>query len=551
MSKRRTSVALLFCCLAASLGLGFQLPSHRPDARATLGNPIPLSAAVPRAPSAPGSPSAPHPQRSLLIDPPAVSNSLRVKEENELPGTAAWKITNYASLGEIEAYAGAVSVNAGGTIDLYVSTRYAGTSYRMDVFRMGWYNGLGARLMTSAPGLRGTAQGYYTYNTGLVGCFTCTRDPVTGMVQANWAPTYHLVVPSTWLSGFYLVLLTDAYGKQTYVPFVVREDDRPSALLFQDSFNTYEAYNAWGGKSLYDYNSLGSRTVGGGPGAVKVSFDRPFDSDDGSGQFLRYEYDLVRWVEKEGYDVSYVTSTDVSMNPSLLLKHRAFISAGHDEYWTGAERRAVEDALSAGVHLAFLSGDAVYWQARYEPSASGVPARTLVVYRGKSDPMWAADPALASVRWQDPPVNRPENQLTGTLYGGQLDPFVQDWEAADTSSWIFAGTGLKPGDHVTRIVGKEADYSPENGATPAGLQIVGHSKVSYTSGAHTAWADSTIYTAPSGAIVFSAGSITWSWALDDESFLISTLHTTPVSPAIQQLTANLLNLFAYGSPDPP
>lgn len=496
-------------------------------------------------------PFAAAPTDSLLVNPPAVGNSLRVREENAETGTTAWKITNYAAAGEIQAYAGSTTVNTGDTIGFYVSTRVAGDPYRLDVFRMGWYNGLGARLMTSVPGLSGIAQGYYTANTGLVACGRCRYDPSTGLLDANWQPSYRLTVPTSWLSGVYLALLADASGKQTYVPFVVRDDERNSALLLQASFNTYEAYNTWGGKSLYDYNSLGAATVGGGPGAVKVSFNRPFETDFGSGQFLRYEYNLVRWVEEEGYDVSYVTNTDLALNPSLLLGHRAFISAGHDEYWTGEARQAVEQALGQGVDLAFLSGDAIYWQARYEPSADGVPARTLVVYRGKSDPLWTSNPARATARWQDPPVNRPENALTGTIYGGQLDPFVQDWVVVDNSSWLFAGTGLKPGAHVVGLVGKEYDRSAENGAGPPGLQVLSHSPVHYGPSGSINFAESTIYTAPSGAIVFSAGTVTWSWGLDDDSYPLGALHSTPVSPAIQRLTANFLDLFAYGAPEPP
>lgn len=493
-----------------------------------------------------------HAPGSLLFEPPDTADSLRVRAENARAGTADWKLSNYASAGEIQAYAGATSVNVGNSIDFFVSTRFNGTLYRVDVFRMGWYAGKGARLATTVTGLVGSSQGYYTSSTGLQGCAPCHYDASTGMLDANWLRSYHLLIPKTWVSGAYLARFTDAYGKQTYAPFVVREDGRASALLLQTSVNTYQAYNAWGSKSLYAYNSTGAKTIGGTPGAVKVSFNRPYDADYGSGQFLRYEYNLVRWIEKTGYDVTYATNTDVATDPSLLLNHRGFISAGHDEYWTMTQRQNVEGALAQGVNLAFLSGDAVYWHARYEPAADGAAARTLVEYRGASDPLWKTDPEDATVRWQDAPVNDPQNSLTGTIYGGQLDPFVQDWVANDTSCWLFAGTGLHPGDHVAGIVGKEYDRSVLNGASPPGLQVLSHSPVRTANYVRGDWSDSTVYTAPGGAMVFSAGSITFAWALDDNSYPIgASLHSTPVSPALQRLTANLLDAFAYGPPDPP
>jgi hypothetical protein len=516
-------------------------------AQASLGD---LSSIYPTAP--PPGPTQLSP--SIIASPPSVKNALLVRSENQQSGSTAWQISNYASTGEIQGYAGATSVNAGSPIQFYVSTKFQGTTYRIDFFRMGWYGGAGGRLTLSVPGLKGIAQGYHIPGS-LVGCTRCILDPATGLLDANWWLSYKLDVPTDWLSGVYMALLTDANGKQSYIPFVVRQDDRASDLLLKTSVNTYEAYNAWGGKSLYGYDSGGAVKLGGTTPAVKVSFNRPYDSDFGSGHFFRYEYPLVRWVERQGYDVSYVTDTDVAENASLLLQHRGFISAGHDEYWTASERKNVEDALAHGVDLAFLSGDAVYWQARLEDSSSKGSDRTLVVYRTTADPMSKSNPQLATVRWQDPPVNNPENLLTGTLYSGQTDPFTQDWVVSDDNSWLFAGTGLHAGDHVAGLVGKEFDRADPGDRSPYGLQVLSHSPVTViTSGGNrpnSAVAESTLYTAPSGAIVFSAGTVTWSWGLDDTSYAIASLHKLPVSSGIQRLTQNLLDAFAYGPPSPP
>ncbi len=486
------------------------------------------------------------PAAAPVVYVPSSPDPLAVQKENALPGSTAWRITNYAGAGEIQGYAGQLSVNAGETLDLYVSTRQADTPYRVDWYRMGWYGGAGARLLGTTGNLRGQAQGYYTYATGLVDMRTARYDAQTGLLDANWTPSYHFQVPRNWLSGVYLALLTTAAGKQSYVSFVVRQDERPTALLFKTSFNTYQAYNGWGGKSLYAYNSSGASTVGGGAAAVKVSFNRPFDADYGSGEFLRYEYNLQRWIERMGYDVSYIADGDLVANPGRLLEHRGFISAGHDEYWTAEQRNAVEQARSVGTHLAFLSGDAVYWQARYEPSADGAPRRTLVVYRCSADPMYHTEPSRATVRWQDPPVNRPQHMLTGTIYAGQTDPFTQDWIVADTESPLFAGTGLQPGDRVKGLIGKEFDGVPHNMLVPPGLKILAHSGVSVTADdrpPNVAYADTTVYRERSGARVFSAGTVTWGWGLDGDNFPIGALHNTPVSPAIQRLTQNLLDSF--------
>jgi hypothetical protein len=552
--SRRT---LVKGALAAILAAGSAVvPSGAGERRRSLSGPHPAPAKAAEPVPEP-EPEPPDPQPSGPAPTgrrPFPHNTEALRLENSRAGAAAWKITNPANLGEIQAYAGQVSVNAGGSIDFHVSTGRAGTPYRIDVYRMGWYGGAGARLVTSASGLVGQAQGYYTPTRGLVGSAARESEPSTGLLDANWTPSYQLDVPDSWLSGVYLALLADRNGKQTYVPFVVRQDDRPASLLFKASFNTYQAYNAWGGKSLYDYNSRGARTVGGSPAAVRVSFNRPFDSDFGSGEFLRYEYNLVRWLERMGYDVSYIADGDVTANDQRLLQYRGIISAGHDEYWTADERDSVEAARDQGVNVAFLSGNAVYWQARLEPSAAGEAARTLVVHRGRSDPLYQSDPAHATVRWVDPPLNRPQNLLTGTLYAGQTDPFTQDWIVQDTSSWVFEGTGLSPGDRVTKLVGKEFDRSTPDRPGPPGLQILSHSPIRVAAADRPpdiAYAESTLYTAASGAIVFSAGNVTWSWGLDDSAFPLGRQHDTPVSTPIQRMTQNLLDEMTSESSSSP
>src|SRR5207237_67311 len=114
---------------------------------------------------------------------------------------------------------------------------------------------------------------------------------------------------TTWTSGIYLALMTNAHNYQNYIMFVVRDDSRMAELLYQQSVTTFQAYNDYpdngtSGKSLYEYNSYGGNTIAGSTRAVKVSFDRPYSEDDGAGNFLEWELYMVRWLEKSGYDVS-------------------------------------------------------------------------------------------------------------------------------------------------------------------------------------------------------------------------------------------------------
>jgi hypothetical protein len=329
--------------------------------------------------------------------------------------------------------------------------------------------------------------------------------------------------------------------------FVVRDDTRFSALLFQSSVTTFAAYNNWGAKSLYGFNSSNAP-------ARKVSFDRPYATDpygvrlDGAGDFLRrWEYNAVRFLEREGYDVSYTSDVDTHERPIVdrgtPLRHRVFLSVGHDEYWSWPMREHVESARDLGVHLAFLGADACYWQIRFEPNARGQANRTIVGYKeaaGTLDPL-ALDGRpqnnrLITGRWRDRPTSRPEERLVGVMYAA--DPVDADIIVSQADHWAFAGTGLKNGDAIRGLLGYEVDAM--SGVGPRGIVRLSHSPFP-DQGAHgrIRYADMTMYAAASGALVFAAGSIQWSWGLD--GYNAPTWHTPRASAAAQTFTRNVLD----------
>src|SRR5207245_750847 len=208
--------------------------------------------------------------------------------------------------------------------------------------------------------------------------------------------------------------LINADGYQNYVTFVVR-DGRPAPFLYQWSVATDQAYNNYPndgrtGKSLYTYNSYGAKTVSGDTRAVKVSFDRPF-LGLGVGGFFAWEIFFVRWLERSGYDVTYSTDIDTHANGGELKRHKAFLSVGHDEYWSKEMFDAAEAARDTGVNLGFFNANAVYWQVRFEPSAAGVANRVMVCYRDAAiDPVHAR---TTTTQWRHRPRSRPAHALLG------------------------------------------------------------------------------------------------------------------------------------------
>lgn len=453
--------------------------------------------------------------------------------ENLLPGSDGWRLgrrgfsTANDTLQQIKGYASATSVNKGEAITFYVTVNPAQT-YSIDVYRMGWYQGLGGRLHQQIGPLDGVAQP------------ACPLDAATGLIACGWSPAYTLAVPDSWTSGIYLALLTNAQSYQNYIVFVVRDDARVADLLYQQPITTYQAYNNYPadgatGKSLYNFNSFGANTLTGARRASQVSFDRPYRGN-GAGDFLGVEQYFIRWAERSGYDLAYSTNLDTHTSGQRLLEHKGFLSVGHDEYWSKEMYDAAVVARDHGVNLAFFGANDVYWQIRLAPGPDGAANRIIVCYKEAAlDPV--ADRRLTTVRWRDEPVGRAEQQLIGVQYTANLlEDATYTYTISAADHWVYAGTGLANGDGVAGIIGDEVDRSMSEYPLPEhrSYTLLAQSEVLNTAGASDT-AHAVIYQAKSGAWVFGAGAITWSWGLDRPGL---------ADPRLQQMAANLLDAFS-------
>ncbi len=462
-----------------------------------------------------------------------------VVRENAEPGSDGWQFWRHGyteaddATEQVKAYASATSVDHGEPITFFVTVNPP-QSFTIDVYRVGWYGGLGGRLATTIGPLDGVRQP------------ECPLDPDTGMIACDWTPSATLAVPSAWTSGVYLgVVHTDARFAN-FVVFVVRADERAPTILYQQSVTTYQAYNAYPadgrrGKSLYG-DSFGAPTIAGNTRAVEVSFDRPY-ALNGAGQFLNWEIDFVRWLERNGYDVGYTTDLDTHEHGERLLGSKAFLSVGHDEYWSRAMYDAVEHARDAGVDLGFFGANEVYWQVRFAPSPSGRPDRVMVCYKDA-----ALDPvhdATTTVKWRDSPVARPEQSLVGLQHGDIIALGIKgayaDYVVRNSGHWIYAGTGFADGDAVPGIVGYETDFHDPSAPLPeqrdaSWTELSASPYVDFAG--KPAQASSAIYQAPSGAWVFAAGTIGWSLALDDFG------ERAAPDARLQRTTRNVLDHFS-------
>jgi hypothetical protein len=437
-----------------------------------------------------------------------------VKVENTRAGARTWTAPD-AMARPVDGYASEVSALPGETIHLHVSTTPAG-AYRVEVYRLGWYGSAGGRLIECLPGCTASKQGSEQARPA--------PDPVTGEVRASWPVTDAIAIGKDWTSGYYAARLVPAGGGQaTNVVFVVKSlPSVRSQILVVASVNTWQAYNTWGGKSLYSNN-------GNGP-ANHVSFDRPW-APGSQGQFFAWGIHLVRFLEREGYDVSYTTDVDIDRDPLELLEHRLVMVNGHNEYWTQAMRDGYEAARDAGVNLAFIGANNGYWQIRYENDH-----RTIVAYKSKADPV--ADRSQTTVQFRDLNPPRYECSLLGVQHEDSIERgnVSHDYTVAPGAigdPW-FAGTGFTATSTLPGLVGPEWDQivSPKSAWT---CRFTSLTPLFHYEGL-PGNADAARYVAASGARVFSAGSLQFVWGLDD----YRTGAPGSADPRLQQFMRNAI-----------
>ncbi len=422
-----------------------------------------------------------------------------IAEENRAEGSTAYRLPGPASLlggeatGRVEGYVAQQAIAPGERQSIYVNAPGSRT-VTISLYRMGWYGGTGGRHVLQSVSLPAEQQP------------ACAHSSATGLTECGWHPTLSFAIPTALPSGVYVVALSASSGARRDCMFVVR-DARPPALLVQIPTATYEAYNAWGGNSLYPGEGP---TVGltGGTRAVAVSYDRPYDSQTGAGQFFIREVAIVRFLERHGYPAGYTTDASIDREPAQLRGVRAVMDVGHSEYWSERQVHALERARDRGTSLIFLSSDTMSWRVRYGPASAGSVAHadghTIVAYKESA----ALDPLRPGSSGHFPGGGA---ALTGSAYDGCITPRLRvpgppiyryySWRAAPALKpvWLFAGTGVSAATDIPGIVGYELDE--RSSGTPAGTRLLGDSVAvpcmtgSEPSIFHGHTAETTLYTA--------------------------------------------------------
>ena len=416
---------------------------------------------------------------------PAMAAVPSTAAENAGPGTTAWYVPR-PSQDAIAGYAGAPSYLRRETVHLFVESH--GRAFRYRVFRLGWYRGRTGRLLAS----------------GSVGSNPPQASPRilddrpggAKLLQTGWRESLAFPVGGAWPSGFYLVRLDLERGVGTsYASFVVR-DAEPGPIVVVLATNTWQAYNTWGRVSLYrDLRQRGSARWTRRDVAHVVTSLRPYVQGYGAGDVFRYDLPLVRWLERNGYPVSYATDRDVARGSAAGSGTTLVILSGHPEYHDAREQANLVRLVQRGVSLAILGGNAFGWHARLDHRD-----QRLSVWRERRldpHPGRAATVPWVTLGWNPATLTgvRPVHGRPGPL------------RLENAAGWAWSG--VPPGSRLGGVLG--AEYDGTSGRRPARRTTVLASAPIPGSSQRVAW---TLVEHPAGAFVFSGSELGFSWQLD-------------------------------------
>ncbi len=328
----------------------------------------------------------------------------------------------------------------------------------------------------------------------------------------RWTDTFAVEIGADWPSGYYAVRLrAGELAAEHFLVVRAASPGREARHVLVLATNTYQAYNHWGGRNYYGddtpfVDAADQLTNRPEPTRI-VSWERPYAPlllappvptrpaaaqpreadappnlpeatpaliaagggvwDLAAGYVNKWEHRFVAWAEARGLPLDFLAQSDLDRDPDALGPYAAYVSVGHDEYWTWAERDVVEGFVEGGGNAAFFSGNTSFWQVRFEQEG-----RLMVGYKAAAptrDPVLGTDrERLLTSMWSDPLIGRPENEMTGVSFarGG----YARVGYAGSRSSggyavqrpdhWALEGTNLFYGDVFgaeSTLVGYETD----------------------------------------------------------------------------------------------
>ncbi|MDH2904725.1 MAG: hypothetical protein PXZ08_12395 [Actinomycetota bacterium] len=470
--------------------------------------------------------------------------SSAIVKENALPGSRGWQLAPGTNSTAIQGFATSTQAQVGQSVNIYVNTSQP--DYHIEAYRMGWYQGLGGRLIWSSPVEKGIVQP------------ACPLDTSVNMVACwNWKLSATMAITPSFVPGDYLIKLVAGPLVASYILLTVWDPASTATYVVVNRSMVEQGWNTFGGYSFYAGRGgciIDSSSYPVCNRARVVSFDRPYDTGNGSSDFLTNEYPLVQLMEHEGLDVTYITDITLSTDPAILSNHKVVISLDHDESWTYSERLALLHAQANGLNAIFFGAAAMVRHVRLEPSILGLNRQEVDFRNSYEDPLFAkgTDPNnVTGNTWESPPASWSPLPQIGVQYSGYLSPNVfVPMVVADAGSWVFKNTNLANGSALANVIASDVDHVIASSGEPANLEVLAHSPIPTSVGTFsgTTWngqsySDMVYFTNPvSHAGTIDTGNNVWIGDLNR----CTSAQPNCAAPALIQITNNILRVFGQG-----
>ena len=431
---------------------------------------------------------------------------------------------NYAAGEKLAGFTTASSVLPGTPLALRVRSS---STWSVSIVRIGTYAGGDGKVVDRGVDQTAVAQP------------ECTVAAGTLMVECPWDDTLTFAT-GAWPTGLYVARMESADG-YAIAPFVIRSANASGTTLAKIGMISLTAYNQFGGHNAYMGPARATEVK-----STVTSFDRPLDAW-GLKTFKDFEYTVAQAVDRNLPNASWATDVDVHSGAISLAGVRSIVTSGHDEYWTTAERSAVEQALKSGTNLFVTGANSIYWRVRLQPSATGVDRQVAIYKTKKRDPL--KNSKNTTVRWRSAPKANPESRITGTLYYHSYEYCKDqnfDWVVRDQNWWGYANTGVVNGSAIPGLVGREVDQLVKAFEIPKPTQVVAHTKFtcSGTGVTKKKYHDATYITTKAGGAVFAVGTQMWACAMNGNCVGQGTNEIT--NAFTKQVTDNVLLGFDQG-----
>jgi len=467
-----------------------------------------------------------------------ISGNNWIADENKKPGVKLsnkdWLNVDYREPSGSALWLNKTSVNCGETVDVHASL-YGNDQFaflkgkrNIEVLRIGWYNGAGARVIWRSPEIQLKRE----------------KVPLPAnnlrMVETKWPTTLKINIGRDWTPGFYLVVTKSPEDKiENVAPLVVKSPRSTSKILLMHSFLTWNLYNNFGGHSAY-FGHGDSKITKREDRSRVVSLDRPIMGSGGY-SIHRDAISMVTFMEKNGFNYDQETDFDVDNYPSIIDSYNELILSGHAEYMTRRIFESIVASRNNGVNLAIFGGNTALWQTRVTASRIGKDRRIIMYRSATEDPV--TDIRQVSIEFRDHRINMPQTLFTGTepsgthVYGDLKAVRVPNWSGLKNNSEII---GFSPDSEVEEII-------PNSPASPNKVNVIFHGDMRYSDptttpyGAKTTNSDVVWFTSTNGQATFNAGITNWACNLVD---VCSSSSVDEKSRAVlSQLTSKVITLW--------